>query len=110
MLRYLSGVTTLRLDREACVGCGLCAEVCPHAVFQVADDKACIVEPDACIECGACARNCPAKAIQVRAGVGCATGLIYSALGVKKGCCCSAPMAGAESGNPSCGCASETSD
>jgi formate hydrogenlyase subunit 6/NADH:ubiquinone oxidoreductase subunit I len=30
---HLRGVATLELDREACVGCGGCAEVCPHQVF-----------------------------------------------------------------------------
>ena len=33
---YLPGVSTLELDREACVGCGMCEEVCPHQVFAAA--------------------------------------------------------------------------
>jgi len=89
MLRYLSSVVTLRLSEEKCVGCGMCTTVCPHAVFVLENGKAHIADRDACMECGACARNCPVEAIQVRAGVGCATGVIYSALGADNACCCS---------------------
>ena len=94
MLRYLEAVVTLELDREACTGCRMCLIVCPHAVFSVEDRKASIVDRDACMECGACALNCPANAIRVEAGVGCASGVIFSAVGKGGDCsgdaCCSA--------------------
>ena len=73
---YLKNVATLELDQGVCIGCGRCAEVCPHQVFALAQKPARIKELDACMECGACARNCPVAAIRVDAGVGCATGLI----------------------------------
>ena len=73
---YLSNVATLELDREACVGCGMCEQVCPHQVFALRGDKAEIVDRDRCMECGACRANCPAEAIRVASGVGCAAGLI----------------------------------
>lgn len=73
---YLANVATLELDPGTCVGCGMCAEVCPHGVFSVNGEKAQIVDRDRCMECGACRTNCPAGAIQVDAGVGCASGLI----------------------------------
>ena len=77
-LKYLKNVTTLTFDKGKCIGCGRCIEVCPHGVFDVADDKVYIVDKDSCMECGACAMNCPTKAIKVNAGVGCATAIIYS--------------------------------
>ena len=88
--RYLDNVVTLRLDTEVCVGCGLCAAVCPHGVFAVADRKAAITDRDLCMECGACAKNCPVEAITVEAGVGCAGAIIKGWLtGSKPTCDCS---------------------
>jgi NAD-dependent dihydropyrimidine dehydrogenase PreA subunit len=86
---YLKDVVTLQLDREACSGCAMCATVCPRGVFEIAHKKAQIADRDSCIECGACALNCPSGAVSVRAGVGCATAVINSMLGIKGDCCCS---------------------
>ena len=80
-LKYLTGVVTLELDAGKCIGCGLCAAVCPQGVFAVEDGKAEILDRDACMECGACARNCAVEAISVRPGVGCAAGILFSLLG-----------------------------
>ncbi len=68
--RYLEDVATLVLDEQKCIGCGLCTEVCPHAVFEIQEKKARIVDFNACMECGACVSNCPADAISVSPGVG----------------------------------------
>ncbi len=69
---YLKNVVTLELDVDKCIGCGFCATVCPHRVFEMKQNKAVIVDADACMECGACSLNCPVEAINVRSGVGCA--------------------------------------
>jgi len=94
-LRYLPNVVTLRLDVEKCSGCGLCATVCPHGVFEV-NGRARISDRDACMECGACARNCPEAAIAVRAGVGCAAAILSGKLsGTEPSCDCSKNAKGA---------------
>jgi NAD-dependent dihydropyrimidine dehydrogenase PreA subunit len=85
---YLKNVVTLGLDVGKCIGCGRCAEVCPHAVFTLRAGKARIGDRDACMECGACARNCPAGAISVTAGVGCAQAVLHSWTTGKADCCC----------------------
>jgi len=91
---YLRNVATLELNREACIGCGRCVEVCPHQVFRLVGKKAELADKDACMECGACALNCPVAALSVAAGVGCASGLINEWLrergigGSGSGSCC----------------------
>ena len=97
-LRYLRDVTTLELDAEKCVGCGMCEIVCPHAVFEMKDGRAVIQDRDACMECGACARNCPTKATTVEAGVGCAAAVIAGTLKGTAPICCSCD----ESSNSGC--------
>lgn len=87
-LAYLRNVVTLKLDKEKCVGCGICLFVCPHAVLRRANGKIEIRDRDACMECGACSQNCPVKAVSVRAGVGCAAAVINSVLGRKNSSCC----------------------
>jgi NAD-dependent dihydropyrimidine dehydrogenase PreA subunit len=77
-LRYLDDVVTLEFDAARCTGCQQCTLVCPHAVFAMDGNRAVLADRDACIECGACARNCDFGAIEVRAGVGCAAGIIAS--------------------------------
>ena len=75
-----SSLNTLRYDRSLCVGCGLCADVCPHGVFEMHAGLAEVVAGDACMECGACQVNCLAAAIEVKSGVGCAGAMIQAAL------------------------------
>ncbi len=91
--RYIEGTATLEVDRQRCVGCGLCAEVCPHRIFALSAEGLEVKDYDLCMECGACARNCPAQAITVSPGVGCAAALlaplVNRLLGRKvfSGCC-----------------------
>ncbi|MDX9930735.1 MAG: mercury methylation ferredoxin HgcB [Bacteroidales bacterium] len=93
---YLPDVVTLRLDQEACNGCGMCIKVCPHNVFDLVDKRAQIVRKDYCMECGACAMNCPKQAISVAAGVGCAAGIISGILRNTE------PSCGCSGSGPSC--------
>jgi NAD-dependent dihydropyrimidine dehydrogenase PreA subunit len=94
-LKYLKNVSTLTLESDKCIGCGKCEEVCPHAVFETADNKAFIADINSCMECGACALNCPTGAIKVNAGVGCALAIIMGWFTGKE---------------PSCGCAADESE
>ncbi len=87
-MKYLKNVATLKLDREKCIGCGVCLSVCPHGVFTVDNGKAQITDLDGCMECGACAKNCPVDALAVKTGVGCASGIIGGLLNGTGECCC----------------------
>ncbi|MFW6054477.1 MAG: mercury methylation ferredoxin HgcB [Thermodesulfobacteriota bacterium] len=93
-IRYLSGVSTLKLDQDRCVGCGMCELVCPHGVLALQNNKAGVRDRDGCMECGACALNCPTSAIELSPGVGCAGYIIQtwlkgksSYLGKAASCC-----------------------
>jgi NAD-dependent dihydropyrimidine dehydrogenase PreA subunit len=76
----LPRINTLEYDANLCIGCGMCAVVCPHGVFVMHNRMARLVRPSACMECGACELNCPAQAIAVDSGVGCAAAMIRAAL------------------------------
>jgi len=96
-MRYLESAVTLEFDAALCNGCGLCVRVCPHAVFTMVDKRAVLADLGACIECGGCAKNCERSAIRVRAGVGCAAGLLGNV------------FSRTEPTKASCGCSEESS-
>lgn len=89
--RYIRNVARLTLCTEQCTGCGMCLNVCPHAVFSMNNGKAEIIDKDSCMECGACWMNCAFGAIEVVSGTGCALAIMN---GKRTGgepncdCCC----------------------
>ena len=87
--QYIPNIVTLKLDYQKCVGCGMCADVCPHDVFKIIGRKATVANRDACMECGACARNCAVGAVTVNAGVGCAAAVLSGIIsGTEPKCDC----------------------
>jgi ferredoxin len=53
------------VDLETCLGDGICAEICPEDILEMADEKAATVEDraDHCIECGQCVAVCPTESM-----------------------------------------------
>ncbi|OPY89049.1 MAG: Ferredoxin [Syntrophus sp. PtaU1.Bin208] len=52
------------IDKEACAGCGVCAERCPVDAVSIEEGKA-IVNRKICLGCGVCARFCPVDACKM---------------------------------------------
>ena len=57
-----------RFDKDECIGCGACAEVCPSKCIDVIDDTSTdpprrrfVQHLDACICCGQCERYCTSE-------------------------------------------------
>ena len=76
--------TTLKFNAAECNGCGMCATVCPHAVFDQNGRTVTLMHAQNCMECGACQLNCPTGAIAVESGVGCATSMMIAAVTGKR--------------------------
>jgi len=53
----------LRIDIDACIGCGVCEEVCTFGAIKVVDGHAEVGE--GCTFCGACVENCEVEALSI---------------------------------------------
>ncbi|KPJ98054.1 MAG: electron transfer flavoprotein subunit alpha, partial [Desulfobacterales bacterium SG8_35] len=53
----------LRIDIEACIGCGVCEEVCTFEAIEVVDGVAVVNEK--CTLCGSCVDSCETGAISI---------------------------------------------
>jgi Pyruvate/2-oxoacid:ferredoxin oxidoreductase delta subunit len=52
------------VSEDRCVGCGVCADVCPMEAVSVGAESISI--SDKCIGCGICAANCPQEVIKMQ--------------------------------------------
>jgi Pyruvate/2-oxoacid:ferredoxin oxidoreductase delta subunit len=51
------------IDREICLSCGLCVDLCPEEAISMNDTVT--VDPDKCTGCGTCVEECPNEAISM---------------------------------------------
>jgi ferredoxin len=51
------------VDKDLCIGCGICVEECPVNAIFLEEDKA-EIDMKKCIHCGVCHDACPEKAVE----------------------------------------------
>ena len=52
----------LEINRDACIGCAVCVEVCPFGSLSLDDEDIAVVD-ETCTACGACLPECPVEAL-----------------------------------------------
>ncbi len=57
--------TIIEIDRDKCVGCGLCASACEQGAIQMIDGKAKLMSTSYCDGLGMCLPACPVDAIKL---------------------------------------------
>ncbi|UCE81419.1 MAG: 4Fe-4S binding protein [Methanobacteriota archaeon] len=50
-----------KVNKDECVACGACVDVCPEEAVTV-DDVA-VIDESKCLDCGACVDECPNNSI-----------------------------------------------
>lgn len=53
------------VDKQKCIGCKICQNVCPDSCAKVIKKKA-NIDLDYCKGCGICCMECPVKAITMK--------------------------------------------
>ncbi len=64
---------SVRVKEDTCIGCAVCAQICPTDVFKIVMKKlgeyerlvSVVQKEEACIGCMACVYNCPTNSIEV---------------------------------------------
>ena len=56
------------INKDLCIGCGTCADICPMNVFEQEAPKTCpsVAYGEECWHCNACVLDCPKKAVSLR--------------------------------------------
>ena len=55
------------IEKEKCIGCGVCIEYCNVDAIAISEEtgKVQVIDLESCIECHSCQQMCPEKAIMV---------------------------------------------
>jgi NADPH-dependent glutamate synthase beta subunit-like oxidoreductase/Pyruvate/2-oxoacid:ferredoxin oxidoreductase delta subunit len=54
------------VDEALCIGCNVCAVVCPFGAAEKDENNVAIINEDLCKGCGICAARCPVRAITMK--------------------------------------------
>ncbi len=56
----------LIIDRNKCVGCKACVQVCPFGALKIDEENKAVVDAGVCTLCGACVEVCPVEAMEIK--------------------------------------------
>lgn len=78
----------IKINREKCNGCGLCAKACHEGAIAMVDGKAALIRDDYCDGLGDCLPSCPTGAIsfEVREADAYDQEAVEQKMGKQKGC------------------------
>ena len=54
------------VDKDHCVACGACAEVCPLKIINIEQGVFANIDQSKCVGCGKCVKACPASVISLK--------------------------------------------
>lgn len=54
----------IKIDRERCIGCGMCKKDCPAHNIEMKEGMASVLTDD-CVQCGHCVAVCPKEAVTI---------------------------------------------
>ncbi len=55
----------ISIEKDLCIGCGLCVSACHQGALQIVDGKATLISEDYCDGLGRCLPNCPTGALTI---------------------------------------------
>ncbi len=58
-----------RVDKDRCVGCGVCRDACPVKAIHITQGKKAGISASKCVRCYCCHELCPHGAIRIRPGL-----------------------------------------
>ena len=58
----------IEVDKDKCIGCEECVNICPVDVYEMKDEKSVSVNAEECIGCESCVEVCEQEAITVTEG------------------------------------------
>jgi len=53
------------VSKEKCIGCGICADLCPYHAIHINENKLALIDSDKCFGCGVCVSKCPKDAMTI---------------------------------------------
>ncbi|WP_456475194.1 4Fe-4S binding protein [Candidatus Pyrohabitans sp.] len=56
-------MAVIEVNKDTCVGCGECVDICPADVYELQDGKSEPVRMEDCVNCCSCVEVCPTNSI-----------------------------------------------